>query len=395
MKNAWPWLLLIPLLLLVLAASSNKTAIRLGLMETDFNAGGHCITNIHCLIDDTGTPIIGGGGSTGGVSVTFGTNITIVTNLGNTLVFVSAQTDTNNVEVMIGAATNDVNSRYVPLTRTITIDGTSGQIISSAGSQDLSANRTWTLSHPATLTNILNISTPGHIVTNNDANSIVMSNAWHWDAAHAISLSNFTTGLGLFLNTDNTVTQWNAGTGLAWSGNTLNSTFLVPITRRVTSDVANSTTNAMTTVSDLTFSVTSGHFYTISADLFMTNTWDNGVTVPAALIYFDFAGGAISKTAFRMSLDMATQNGSGANGPTLSTIDAFSNVALNRIYPDDTLGDVFALTVGGGIHYKFTGYLVPSSSGTFIPRFSFMGSGAPGTVTLKTGSHMTISETSN
>lgn len=36
----------------------------------------------------------------------------------------------------------------VPTTRTITISGTSNQVISSAGAQDLSANRTWTLSTP-------------------------------------------------------------------------------------------------------------------------------------------------------------------------------------------------------------------------------------------------------
>lgn len=38
---------------------------------------------------------------------------------------------------------------YTPNTRTLTIAGTSGQITSSAGAQDLSANRTWTLSLPS------------------------------------------------------------------------------------------------------------------------------------------------------------------------------------------------------------------------------------------------------
>jgi hypothetical protein len=43
----------------------------------------------------------------------------------------------------------DVDSSITPSARTITIAGTAGQITSSAGAQDLSANRTWTLSIPA------------------------------------------------------------------------------------------------------------------------------------------------------------------------------------------------------------------------------------------------------
>jgi len=39
----------------------------------------------------------------------------------------------------------------VPATRTITIAGTANQVISSAGAQDLSANRTWTLSLPQSI----------------------------------------------------------------------------------------------------------------------------------------------------------------------------------------------------------------------------------------------------
>lgn len=46
---------------------------------------------------------------------------------------------------------NDIPSLasvYVPVGRTVTIAGTANQVISSAGAQDLSANRTWTLSLP-------------------------------------------------------------------------------------------------------------------------------------------------------------------------------------------------------------------------------------------------------
>lgn len=43
-------------------------------------------------------------------------------------------------------------SGFVPTSRTITIAGTANEITSSAGAQDLTANRTWTLSLPAALT---------------------------------------------------------------------------------------------------------------------------------------------------------------------------------------------------------------------------------------------------
>ena len=48
------------------------------------------------------------------------------------------------------ALTADLSS-YVPTSTTITVAGTANEITSSAGAQDLSANRTWTLSLPSTL----------------------------------------------------------------------------------------------------------------------------------------------------------------------------------------------------------------------------------------------------
>ncbi len=45
----------------------------------------------------------------------------------------------------IGASQSWVTANYVPTSRTLTINGTSGRITSSAGSQDLTANRTFTL----------------------------------------------------------------------------------------------------------------------------------------------------------------------------------------------------------------------------------------------------------
>lgn len=55
--------------------------------------------------------------------------------------------DAATFRVAIGAGTGDV-----PSARTVTIAGTANEITSSAGAQDLSANRTWTISIPTAVT---------------------------------------------------------------------------------------------------------------------------------------------------------------------------------------------------------------------------------------------------
>lgn len=61
---------------------------------------------------------------------------------------------TSHVGAVIGAASSSLFG-YTPLnpTRAITVAGTANQITSSAGSQDLSADRTWTLSFPTLIIN--------------------------------------------------------------------------------------------------------------------------------------------------------------------------------------------------------------------------------------------------
>lgn len=71
--------------------------------------------------------------------------------------FVTATTQapgTNNTQIATTAFVQAAITAggFVPTSRTITIAGTANEITSSAGAQDLSANRTWTLSLPSALT---------------------------------------------------------------------------------------------------------------------------------------------------------------------------------------------------------------------------------------------------
>lgn len=104
----------------------------------------------------TGTyPVISSGGATPAISLAFGTTTS------NT--WAGTQTFTNTISVaalsgLVGANNGILYSfassslfGYVPVapTRQITVAGTANQVTSSAGAQDLSADRTWTLSLPS------------------------------------------------------------------------------------------------------------------------------------------------------------------------------------------------------------------------------------------------------
>lgn len=94
---------------------------------------------------NTTYPLQGGGSLASDLTLSsaFGTSTTI--GVGNNLFLY-----TNNAGVIVGAASSSFFG-YIPLnpTRQITVAGTVKQITSSAGAQDLSADRTWTLSLPS------------------------------------------------------------------------------------------------------------------------------------------------------------------------------------------------------------------------------------------------------
>lgn len=91
-------------------------------------------------------------------------------------------------------------STYIGATRQLTIAGTAGQITSSAGAQDLSADRTWTLS------------LPNHIIF---PSSFVVTNA---SSTNATTTSLSVSGL---LNIGGDYLSELCGTGLICTGNTL------------------------------------------------------------------------------------------------------------------------------------------------------------------------------
>jgi len=55
-------------------------------------------------------------------------------------------------DTLVAGDIPDISATYAPTTRTVTIAGTANEITSSAGAQDFTSNRTWTLSLPAALT---------------------------------------------------------------------------------------------------------------------------------------------------------------------------------------------------------------------------------------------------
>jgi hypothetical protein len=80
------------------------------------------------------------------VLVTDGSNIPSL----STTLPSAVQTNITIAESQVTGLVSDLAGK-VPTTRTIGIDGTTNEISSSAGAQDLSANHTWTLSLPANL----------------------------------------------------------------------------------------------------------------------------------------------------------------------------------------------------------------------------------------------------
>jgi hypothetical protein len=86
-----------------------------------------------------------GGNATVGLSLSADSG-TITNKLTNSMLTASKLVLTDGNKAFSSSTLTD--SDLVPTTRTITIAGTANQITSSAGAQDLSANRTWTLSTP-------------------------------------------------------------------------------------------------------------------------------------------------------------------------------------------------------------------------------------------------------
>jgi hypothetical protein len=121
---------------------------------------------------------------------------------------------TSAIQTQIGTKANTAT--------TITINGTANQITSSAGAQDLSANRTWTLSLPADvlIPTVLTIPNTGlHILDTNATHDLIIAAGSNLTADHTLTL---TTGdadviLNLTAVTDEYVLAYDTGTN-TWRG---------------------------------------------------------------------------------------------------------------------------------------------------------------------------------
>lgn len=91
-------------------------------------------------------------------------------------------------------------SSYVPTSRTITIAGTSNQITSSAGAQDLSTNRTWTLSIPNSaqlnIAKITNLTSNGFVKTSGGDGTLGVDTSTYIPRTATVSLTGQTTDIG-------------------------------------------------------------------------------------------------------------------------------------------------------------------------------------------------------
>jgi hypothetical protein len=101
-------------------------------------------------------------------------------------------TELNYVDGVTSAIQTQLDAK-VPTTRTLTINGTTNEVTSSAGSQDLSANRTWTLGLPdyvtvtedLTISDTLTFSNAGLSGFAGIINSNVLSSTRNWNLPNA------------------------------------------------------------------------------------------------------------------------------------------------------------------------------------------------------------------
>lgn len=110
----------------------------------------------------------------------------------------------------------------VPAARTITINGTANQITSSAGAQDLSANRTWTLSLPADVLvpTVLTVPNTGlHLLDTNASHDLIVAPGSNITADRTLTITTGDTDMIVNVTavTDGFVLTYDTGTG-SWRG---------------------------------------------------------------------------------------------------------------------------------------------------------------------------------
>lgn len=133
----------------------NSTSTTLGFLNGFFSTASSTISGpFHLNALSNGGLAVFGGLVSSGATTTAGTGLTYTSNAFNVNTsqnitnLTNLNTAGNVITTGTGGALSIDTTAYTPQTRTITVAGTANQLTSSAGSQDLSANRTWTLSFP-------------------------------------------------------------------------------------------------------------------------------------------------------------------------------------------------------------------------------------------------------
>lgn len=211
------------------------------------------------------------GGSSGNLTVNTSQNISTLSNL------------TNNGFVITSGGTGALSidtSTYIATSRTLTVAGTANQITSSAGAQDLSANRTWTLSVPSQFniqqasTTVLSANTAyfGGTATSSFSNAGVLT------LASALTVANGGTGVGTL-----TGCLTGNGTGAITGSGTCNTS------NASVSSVGLSDSNSTLTIGSTP--VTTSGTITATLNLAHTNTWSvlQNFNYSSSTIYSSFA----------------------------------------------------------------------------------------------------------
>jgi hypothetical protein len=311
----------------------------------------------------------GGSGTVTQINTTYPITGGTITTTG-TLALAFGTTTANSWE-QLQTFTNGINvggttfTALIPTSRTITVAGTADQITSSAGAQDLSANRTWTLSLPNHV--VFPSSFQAALATTTNATSTnltVRDNLILEDITSAIALTNATGLVAEYAGTSCTNQFVRALSALgAATCETVQNT-----------DLANSTISGIAlgsnladltaTNSTLTFSGTynGSTARTIGLNLANANTW-------TALQQFYGAASSTILSAHWLKV--------GATAST--TIDTAGNVALpagaTLTVPD--LTSALTLTGAGGIFAEYAG---TSCTNQFVRSLSALGAATCATV---------------
>jgi len=277
-------------------------------------------------------------------------------------------TELTYVKGLTSSAQTQLTARALTAT-TITIAGTANQITSSAGAQDLSANRTWTLSLPSDviIPTVLTVPNTGlHLLDTNASHDLIIAPGSDLTADHTLTL---TTG-----DADRTITLSGNPTLSDWFDQSVKTTANPTFGNLTITSFAANWTNAGRTVADL------GIVTTVDIN---GGTID-GVTIGGA------SAGAITGTTIDATTDFTIGTTvitddtivMGTTGNLLNTVSTTVNAFGATTTLNIGASATCILNFGGGATASEFRYLEPSGSGTNYTAFKAQAQAASVTYTL-------------